>query len=119
MTIGSFSSTATGKSGIFTGGLGDLVSPIPGIGIPILASNDPKNAALLVYLGGGIIGRMPQPVVDQDNSDGFARTRLTLRDAWNTSEFSVSKNPIDMIRGFRAVNNAGDLLCRQNYSCGG
>lgn len=119
MTIGSFSSSATGKSGWSTGSLGDLSSAIPGIGIPVLASNDPEKAALFAYLGGGIRGRMPQPVVDHDNSDTFARTRFTLRNSWNTSTFSGSKNPRCMITPFRAVNNAGDLLCRQSYSCGG
>ena len=62
---------------------------------------------------------MPQPIVDQDHTDNFARDRFTLRTAWNTSSFTGSSNPRRMITPFRAVNNAGDLLCRQNYSCGG
>jgi hypothetical protein len=70
-------------------------------------------------LGGGLPGLMPQPLVEHDNSDVFARTRFTLRDAWNTTSYSGSSNPKRIITPFRAVNNAGDLLSRENYSCGG
>ena len=108
-----FSPSATGKSGFTTGSLGDLVGRIPGIGCNIINKNgDPS-------LGGGIRGIMPQPIVDHDNSDEFARTRFYLKDAWNTSSISGSSNPKKNIGPFRAVNNAGDLLSRQNYSCGG
>jgi len=111
-----FSPTATGTSGYTTGSLGDLASVIPGLGISIYVKNNPLLGPLL---GGGFKGRMPQPLVDHDNSDSFAQTRFTLRDAWNTTSFSGSSNPKRMITPFRAVNNAGDLLCRQSYSCGG
>jgi hypothetical protein len=111
-----FSSTATGSSGYTTGGLGDLAFYIRGLGRNIYVDNNPILGPLL---GGGFKGRMPQPLVDHDNSDQFAQTRFTLRDAWNTTHISGSSNPKRMITPFRAVNNAGDLLCRQNYSCGG
>jgi hypothetical protein len=117
-SVGSFSQTATGKSGWSTGGLGDLVGYIPGLGINILIGGS-KSTNGLPSLGGGIKGMMPQSVVDHDNSDSFARTRFTLRDSWNTSSFSGSAYPKRMVGPFRAVNNAGDLLSRQNYSCGG
>lgn len=112
-----FSPSASGKSGWSTGGLGDLVGIIPGLGFNILIGgskfyNRPS-------LGGGMPGIMPQPLVDHDNSDEFAQTRFTLRDAWNTSSISGSGYPKRMVGPFRAVNNAGDLLSRQNYSCGG
>lgn len=106
-----YSQTATGTSGFTTGSLGSLYALIPGIGIPYEGPG-PK-------LGGGFPGRMPQPLVDHDNSDQFARVRFTLRDAWNTTSYSGSKNPKRIITPFRAVNNAGDLLSRENYSCGG
>jgi hypothetical protein len=112
-----FSSSATGKSGWSTGGLGDLAGFIPGLGVPLFVKNNVGSGRVL--LGGGFKGRMPQSLVDQDHTDNFARERFTLRTAWNTTSYSGSSNPRRMITPFRAVNNAGDLLCRQNYSCGG
>jgi len=116
VSVGSFSASAVGTSGYTTGGLGDLAYFVPGLGRPIFVNNNPVLGPLL---GGGFKGRMPQPIMDHDNSDQFAQTRFTLRDAWNTTSVSGSSNPKRMITPFRAVNNAGDLLCRQNYSCGG
>ncbi len=107
-----FSPSATGKSGWSTGGLGDLVRIIPGIGFNITVGGRPR-------LGGGMKGIMPQPLVDHDNSDEFARARFYLKDAWNTSSTSGSSYPKRIIGPFRAVNNAGDILSRQDYSCGG
>lgn len=107
-----FSPSATGKSGWSTGGLGDLVRYIPGIGFNINVGGQPR-------LGGGMKGIMPQPIIDHDNSDEFARTRFYLKDAWNTSSTSGSSYPKRIIGPFRAVNNAGDILSRQDYSCGG
>jgi hypothetical protein len=106
-----FSQTATGASGFTTGSLGSLLALVNGIGYNYKGPG-PK-------LGGGLPGLMPQPIVDHDNSDAFARTRFTLRDAWNTTSYSGSSNPKRIITPFRAVNNAGDLLSRENYSCGG
>ena len=106
-----FSQTATGSSGFTTGSLGSLLALVNGIGYNYKGPG-PK-------LGGGLPGLMPQPIVEHDNSDLFARTRFTLRDAWNTTSYSGSSNPKRIITPFRAVNNAGDLLSRENYSCGG
>jgi hypothetical protein len=103
--------TANGASGFTTGSLGSLLALVSGIGYPY---NGPGPK-----LGGGLPGLMPQPLVEHDNSDVFARTRFTLRDAWNTTSYSGSSNPKRIITPFRAVNNAGDLLSRENYSCGG
>ena len=110
-----FSQSANGKSGFTSGGIG-FAFPILGIGRNI---NVNSNPALGPYLGGGLRGIMPQPIVDHDNSDNFARTRFTLRDAWNTTRTTGSGYPKRIITPFRAVNNAGDLLSRANYSCGG
>ena len=112
-----FSPSATGKSGWSTGGLGDLVGYIPGLGINILIGGN--KALARPSLGGGLRGYMPQPLIVHDNSDEFAQTRFLLKDAWNTSSISGSSNPKRMVGPFRAVNNAGDILSRQNYSCGG
>lgn len=103
-----FSVSATGTSGFTTGSLGSLAALVPGIGFPYKGS-----------LGGGLPGLMPNPTIDHDNSDEFARTRFMLRDAWNTTSYSGSSNKKRIITPFRAVNNAGDLLSRENYSCGG
>ena len=115
-SIGSFSPSATGTSGYTTGGLGGLGFSIPGLGTPIYANNNPT---LGPYLGGGFKGRMPQPLIGHDNSHEFSKTRFTLRDSWNTTSSTGSSNSNRIITPFRAVNNAGDLLSRQNYSCGG
>jgi hypothetical protein len=111
-----FSPSATGKSGWSTGGLGDLAVLVAGLGRSIYVNGNPINGPLL---GGGFKGRMPQAVIDHDNSDRFARTRFTLRDAWNTTSTSGSSYNKRIITPFRAVNNAGDILSRQDYSCGG
>jgi hypothetical protein len=111
-----FSSTANGTSGYTTGGLGSLAAYVPGLGRPIYVNNNPT---LGPYLGGGLNGRMPQPLIIHDNTHDFSKTRFALRDAWNTTKTSGSSYPKRMVTPFRAVNNAGDLLCRQNYSCGG
>jgi hypothetical protein len=109
----SFSPSASGKSGWSSGG----VIAGPGISENIFISNNPSLGR--PSLGGGLRGIMPQSVMDHDNSHEFAKTRFFLRDAWNTSSYSGSGNPKRIIGPFRAVNNAGDLLSRQNYSCGG
>ena len=106
-----FSTTATGSSGFTTGSLGSLLKLVAGIGYPYKGKGG--------NLGGGLPGLMPQPLIDHDNSNTFARTRFTLRDSWNTTSYSGSSNSKRIITPFRAVNNAGDLLSRENYSCGG
>ena len=114
----SFSQTANGTSGWSTGGLGGLEFLIPGLGTNINKQGNPLNG---VSLGGGFKGRMPQPVIGHDNSNSFSQTRMTLRQAWNTNKYSgqSSLKNTRIITPFRAVNNAGDVLSRQDYSCGG
>jgi hypothetical protein len=113
-SVGSFSASATGRSGYTSGSA--LGASVPGLGSPIYVNNNISQGLLL---GGGFKGRMPQPILDHDNTDTFARTRFTLVNAWNTTKASGSSNPKRIITPFRAVNNAGDILSRQNYSCGG
>jgi hypothetical protein len=62
---------------------------------------------------------MPRPTINQDNTNDFSQTRLLLRQAWNTSYIKNLGTYKRVITPFRAVNNAGDILSRQNYSCGG
>jgi len=73
--------------------------------------------------GGAIRGYMPPPIHSVDKRyPEFENIRFTLKNAWNTTYPSQLrrdnlKQPITT--PFRAVNNAGDLLSRENYSCGG
>ena len=73
--------------------------------------------------GGAIRGYMPQTTQNVDKQyPEFEHIRFTLKNAWNTTYPSQLrrdnlKQPITT--PFRAVNNAGDLLSRDNYSCGG
>ena len=73
--------------------------------------------------GGAIKGYMPQQTQNVDKRyPEFEHIRFTLKNAWNTTYPSQLrsdnlKQPITT--PFRAVNNAGDLLSRLNYSCGG
>lgn len=112
----SFSVSSNGRSGYTSGGLGGFEFMIPGIGRNINVNNNPLNGP---YLGGGLRGYVPQSVLTNYRTDEFAVTRFYLKNAWNTTSESGSSNKKRIIGSFRAVNNAGDLLCRENYSCGG
>jgi len=66
----------------------------------------------------GFKGFMPIPLAGHDNTDEFPQLRFLLTNSWNTSSKTGSSNPKRIVTPFRAVNNAGDLLSRDNYSCG-
>jgi hypothetical protein len=77
----------------------------------------PKNS------GGAIKGYMPPATikVDKDYQD-FEQIRVVLKEAWNTrypAQLRRSNLKTTITTPFRAVNNAGDILSRLNYSCGG
>jgi hypothetical protein len=108
-----FSPSATGRSGFTTG---SIVPGLKGIGVPIYVNN---NQLLGLLLGGGLRGYMPQSINTNDRTDNFAKTRFTLRESWNTTSNSGSNYKHRIITPFRSINNAGDLLSRQSYSCGG
>ena len=81
-------------------------------------ARDPKNP------GGAIRGYMPQDTQNVDKRyPEFEQIRFTLKNAWNTTypyQLRAAKLPKRTITTpFRAVNNAGDLLSRENFSCGG
>ena len=114
-----FSPTAGGGSGYTTGSLGDLAGMIKGIGynVPIIV----KGKASGISLGGGFKGYMPQSDITNYHDNEFSQIRFTLREAWNTTKYS-GQNGLGntrIITPFRAVLNAGDVLSRRNYSCGG
>lgn len=73
--------------------------------------------------GGAIKGYMPQTTQLTDKRyNEYEHIRFTLKNAWNTSyaaQLKRDKLNKPITTPFRAVNNAGDLLSRQNYSCGG
>ena len=56
----------------------------------------------------------PYPTID---FSVHSRDRFRLREAWNTSSYANGVQP--RMGTFRVVNNAGDILSRVNYSCGG
>jgi len=73
--------------------------------------------------GGAIQGYMPQETQNVDKRyPEFEQIRFTLKNAWNTtypSQLRKAGLKKSITTPFRAVNNAGDLLSRLNYSCGG
>lgn len=93
-------------------------SPINGsnVAFSILAKNA-KNA------GGAIQGWMPQTTQLTDKRyPEYEHIRFTLKNAWNTNykrQLRANNLKQSITTPFRAVNNAGDLLSRENYSCGG
>ena len=88
---------------------------IPGVTVPIMIGTES-------ILGGGIRGLMPRSVLNVDKEcENYENVRFTLTQAWNNSykQQLRSKNLKRIQTPFRVVNNAGDVLSRQNYSCGG
>jgi hypothetical protein len=94
-------------------------SPINGSNVAFTRfAKNPKSP------GGAIRGYMPQNTQNVDKRyQEFEQIRFTLKNAWNTtypSQLRAAKLPKRTITTpFRAVNNAGDLLSRDNFSCGG
>ena len=92
---------------------------------PINGSNVAFNkfAINLKSPGGAISGWMPQTTQNVDKRyPEFEQIRFTLKNAWNTTYPSqLKRNNLkrSITTPFRAVNNAGDLLSRENFSCGG
>jgi hypothetical protein len=80
-------------------------------------------AKSLTSPGGAIQGYMPQTTQNVDKRYvEYEQIRYTLKQAWNTTyPRQLKRNNLkrSITTPFRAVNNAGDLLSRENYSCGG
>ena len=71
-------------------------------------------------LGGPYNGFSAQQTVTNYRSSEQAMSRRIVRSAWNTAYATGTYNGRKRVIGeFRAVNNLGDFLDRQNYSCGG
>jgi hypothetical protein len=72
------------------------------------------------YLGGGTPGISPVQTITNFKDSESTMTRRILRSAWNNTNVQTSINGNGrIITPFRAVNNLGDYLSRQNYVCGG
>lgn len=100
---------------------------MPGIGYssPINGSNVAFQmfAKRPLNSGGAIQGYMPQTTINVDKRyPEYEQIRVILKQAWNTRyRAQLRRNNLkqSITTPFRAVNNAGDLLSRDNYSCGG
>ena len=65
-------------------------------------------------------GFSPKQTVNNYKDSEMTSTRSVLRRAWNTAYATGVYNDQNRVTTpFRAVNNLGDFLGRQNYSCGG
>lgn len=93
-------------------------SPINGSNVAFsIFAQRPGNA------GGAIQGWMPQTTQNVNKMyPEYEQIRYTLKNAWNTTyprQLKRNNLKTSITTPFRAVNNAGDLLSRENYSCGG
>ena len=71
-------------------------------------------------LGGGDNGISPKQTKINARGGEQAMARKILTKSWNTAYATGSFNEqTPTIGPFRLVNNLGDFLNRQNYSCGG
>jgi hypothetical protein len=71
-------------------------------------------------LGGPYNGYSGKQTVTNYKDSEQTTTRSVLRNAWNTRYATGEVNGHKrVITPFRAVNNLGDFLSRQNYVCGG
>lgn len=101
---------------------GQSVSLYGSVGItPII----PMGTRGYSTLGKGLKGFIPQQVQDNDHTYAdFEQNRFQVVQAWNNvynSQLVASSTPQQVygrvITPFRAVNNAGDILSRKDYSC--
>ena len=86
-----------------------MASPVPNL------SNHPTDAT---HLGGPFQGYSPQQTITSYKDSEQVMSRRILRNAWNTP-YAADVDKTRIVTPFRAVNNLGDFLSRQNYVCGG
>jgi hypothetical protein len=91
-------------------------------GTPIGGGYTPKfNKS--TNLGGPFNGYSPQQTITNYKDSGNVMIRRILRDSWNGKGARGTDGNGDaykrVVTPFRAVNNLGDFLGRQNYVCGG
>jgi len=96
-----------------------------GYSSPISGSNTSLRGFVVAPLnaGGAIRGYMPPTTQNVDKRyPEYEHIRFTLKHAWNTNyqrQLRAHQLRRSIVTPFRAVNNAGDLLSRENYACGG
>ena len=77
----------------------------------------PTSSAVL---GGPYNGFSAIQTINANNNSGDVMTRRILRKSWNTPYATGTVNGKSrIITPFRAVNNLGDFLSREQYICGG
>lgn len=70
-------------------------------------------------LGGGRPGISAKQTIGNEKDSSHVAIRSILRRAWNTQYATGNVNGYRPAIGeFKAVNNIGDYLSRQNYACG-
>jgi hypothetical protein len=75
---------------------------------------------IMSVLGGPYNGYSPAQTLTNFKHGEQALTRRVLRRSWNTQQANGTVNGRKrIITPYRAVNNLGDFLSRQNYVCGG
>lgn len=80
---------------------------------------------MYMNLGGTVPGISVRQTANSMRNSEDALTRKVLRNAWNNTNVQSSLNGADgltyerVVGPFRAANNLGDYLGRQNYVCGG
>ena len=73
-----------------------------------------------LVLGGPYNGHSSKQTINTKRDSENAITRKVVRSSWNTPYATGTyEGQKRIITPFRAVNNLGDFLGRQNYSCGG
>ena len=66
-----------------------------------------------------ITGISPKQTMNNNKDSEMTMTRRVLRDSWNGRYATGKVNGYGRAIGeFKAVNNIGDFLSRQNYACG-
>ncbi len=80
----------------------------------------PATTENMANLGGPFRGFSAKQTVTNYKDSEQTMARRVLRNSWNTPYATGSYNENNrVITPFRAVNNLGDFLGRQNYVCGG
>ena len=71
-------------------------------------------------LGGGFNGIAPRQTNNSIRDYSNIIDRRTVRSSWDgQAAYGTINSHSRIITPFRAVNNSGDFLARQNYTCGG
>ena len=91
---------------------GTLLYGIPGVGIPLMNQHR-------IVLGGGIRGYMPSSIITSNNDAEFETNRVILKEVWNNGWTKIAHTDKFPCTPFRQKLNCGDVLSRNNYTCGG